>query len=103
MKKLALALAAASFLASPVQAIAQSKPALAIESKTAPAEVWTSGKVLAVATGAVVGVVAADIILPGIMMKEAIGLVGGAVLGYYWIKELPLQTSPSVSGAKAGQ
>ena len=54
MKKLALALAAAACLSAPVQAVAQSKPALAIESKSANAAGWTSGKILAVAGGAVV-------------------------------------------------
>ena len=52
MKKLALALAAAACLSAPVQAVAQSKPAPAIESKSAKAEGWTSGKILAVAGGA---------------------------------------------------
>ncbi len=100
MKKLALALAAAACLSAPVQAVAQSKPAPAIESKSAKAEGWTSGKILAVAGGAVVGILAADIIVPGIMMKNAIGLIGGAVLGYYWYtNELPQPMSHRVSDA----
>ena len=100
MKKLALALAAAACLSAPVQAVAQSKPSPAIESKSAKAEGWTSGKILAVAGGAVVGILAADIIVPGIMMKNAIGLIGGAVLGYYWYtNELPQPMSHRVSDA----
>lgn len=84
MKKLAFACVAAACLAAPVQAMAQSKPAPGTEPKSAQAEGWTSSKILAVAGGAVVGAIAVDILLPGIVMKEAIGLIGGGVLGYYW-------------------
>ncbi|NDA45794.1 MAG: hypothetical protein EBY21_00655 [Alphaproteobacteria bacterium] len=98
MKKLAFAFVTAACLAAPVQAMAQTKEAPA---KEAPAkeskmmatnEGWTSGQVLAIAGGAVVGYLAADILVPGMMMKNALGLIGGSVLGYYWYtNETPQQ------------
>ena len=90
MKKIAFVLVAAACLAAPVQVMAQTKPAPAVEMKSASSEGWTPRKVLAVVGGAAVGVLAADILLPGLMMKNAIGVVGGAVLGYYgYSNELP--------------
>ncbi len=90
MKKLAFALVTAACLAAPVQAMAEpkeapAKEASAKESKMMTAnEGWTSSQILAIAGGAVVGYVAADILVPGIMMKNAIGLIGGSLIGYYW-------------------
>ena len=90
MKNIAFVLVAAACLAAPVQVMAQTKPAPAVEMKSASAEGWTPSKVLAVVGGAAIGFLAADILLPGFMMKNAIGVVGGAVLGYYgYSNELP--------------
>ena len=90
MKKITFVLVAAACLAAPVQVMAQTKPVPAMEMKSASAEGWTPSKVLAVVGGATIGVLAANILLPGLMMKNAIGVMGGAVLGYYgYSNELP--------------
>jgi len=64
--------------------MAQSKNEPSMEAKSVSSDGWTTGKILTIAGGAVVGVLAADILIPGLMMKTAIGLIGGGVLGYYW-------------------
>lgn len=94
MKKLAFAFVAVTCLAAPIQAMAQTKEAPAMEHKMgAKAEGWTSNQVLAIAGGAVVGYLVADILVPGMMMKNAIGLIGGSAIGYYWYgKESPQKT-----------
>jgi hypothetical protein len=97
MKKLAFALVTAACLVAPVQAMAQSKEPPEKESKLIAAnEGWTSGQLLAIAGGAVVGVGAAHILVPSIMMNHAIGLIGGSLIGYYWYaNEAPLKTKQS--------
>ena len=51
MKKIAFVLVAAACLAAPVQVMAQTKPAPAMEMKSASTEGWTPRKVLAVVGG----------------------------------------------------
>ncbi len=84
MKKMIFACAAAACLLAPVQAMAQSKPAPTVEIKAAQSNEWTGRQILAVAGGAIVGAIVVDALLPGIMMKTAIGMIGGGTLGYYW-------------------